>query len=161
MKKVALRALCAGTVLLGLLVLPGAASATDGSYTIGNSGWTQPSIYNQGFLLQGTTVSPPAGVPAGALITNVTGYLTWQMNPPSGLHYEAVLCEVVSAACAPWGSQLGQGVSGNTAAFAGLPADTTQFYVAAGIHCTCTSSHPAVSPPRYTFEKSMTVHYTY
>ncbi|MCW3000809.1 MAG: hypothetical protein JWQ20_107 [Conexibacter sp.] len=159
MQKVAIRALCAATILLALFALPSAASAATGSYTVGNTGWNQPTIYNQGILLNGTTISPPAGIPAGATITNISGQLTWQQNAPSGTYYEAFLCDTTT--CAPSWHQLGQQVYGDVTTFTGEPAATTQFHVAAQIHCSCGGTFPAVSPPRYTIDKSLIVNYTY
>jgi hypothetical protein len=162
LRTTAVRALCALAAATSFLALPATAPAATGTYTIGNTGWTQQGIYNVRFWLNGTTITPPAGVPANATIYRTWAWLQWESNAPSGSVYRGTLCNRATMVCGTIPLNGGQGVSGEVTALNGLSAATTTFVTTAEIDDFSSSSiHAAVSPPRFTNSKGLIVYYTY
>jgi hypothetical protein len=162
--KVLLRASGAFAALLVVLLAPAVASAATGSYTVSN--WSHPSIYNTRFWINGATLSPPAGIPADAVVTSVSGMFTWYQAAPYGMNYEGRLCDYNTQACVPFGGSaypsLPNNWSATTTAYAGKPAATWKLFFAAQVNDYSSSSiHPAINPPRYMTSRSITVNYEY
>jgi hypothetical protein len=171
--KVVLRALLALACLSAFAPL--SASAATGSYT--DSSWTSPTLRYIRFWTNGTIITPPATVPAGATITSISGIFTWNNNAPSGSVYRGRICDVADGeynvsptfvtgvGCATIGTPTSsQGMSGSTSAWAGKNAATTQLYYSAEADDGSSSTiHPVISPVRTLFStgKSITVNYTY
>jgi hypothetical protein len=172
--KVLLRAVLALVCLAA--IAPMSASAATGSYT--DSSWSSPVLRTMRFWTNGGIITPPAGVPATATITSITGTLTWNNTAPSGSVYRGRLCDVADGeyntspvfvtgvGCvtfgAPTGNQMIAGVS--TTGYTGKPAATTQIYYSAEADDGSTSTiHPVINPTRSLFStgKSITVNYTY
>lgn len=171
--KVLHRTLCVLIALAGLAALPAAASADTGSYTA--TAWNGPNIYNARMWINGGVITPPAGIPANATITSISGSFNWNMSAPYPYRYEGRVCDYADGehnvspvfatgkGCTPFGqSYYSSWAVNNNTAYAGKPAATTQIYFSARLNDGgSTSTYPPVSPYRYLTSKSITVNYQY
>jgi hypothetical protein len=156
-------ALCVTFAVLAALAVPGLASATTGSYTVAT--WSQPQLYNEYLWSRGAFITPPATVPAGAVITAVSGYAGWNDNAPGGQHYEHAICFNTSSTCTVFpGTAANYWSIPSTPVGGALPAATTKIDYAARTTDgdSNPTTYPAINPPRYlTTSRGLTVYYTY
>jgi hypothetical protein len=155
------RVLCATIATLGLLAVPGLASAATGSYTANT--WTFPGLNHARIWGDSSLISPPAGVPANATVTSINAFINWESNPPFGTVYSTRICDYNTLVCLNSGTTSGNNwsISGWTG-WAGKPAATWTFKISAEIDDFSTSTiHQVYNPTRYTNARSVTVNYSY